>query len=151
MPHLHRGEASSAAGFTRLLFPLLALTGLIISLYLAYQHYQGLPPYCAELSGCEVVAASPYSQAAGVPVAVFGAVIYISLLGLGLLWHRSGVDWALLGLYGLSLAGVFYSGYLTYVEVFVLNAICLWCVASAVVITGIFILSVAELRRIGAL
>ena len=125
--------------------PLLAVIGMGISAYLTYIHLQNIVPICGELGDCEVVNSSVYSAINGIPVAAIGFLGYVVLFALGLVnlrrerVYRSPISFAILG---LSLGGVLYSAYLTYIELFVLNAICVWCVGSAVTITSIFGVSI---------
>lgn len=123
--------------------PALALLGVGVSGYLSYVKLTGGPIACfGGASGCDRVNASLYADVAGVPVAYLGLALYLALAALG--WYaaapRPHVAGALLAGWGLSLAGMLFSFYLTYVELAILFDICQWCVVSAVLITGIFAL-----------
>ena len=110
----------------------LALAGLAISGYLTYVHYAGIEPVCAGGGGaCERVQSSPYADLAGVPVAVLGLGGYLAILASLVLPGQAGRSVTAF----LALAGFGFSGYLTYLELAVIEAICQWCVASAVVMT----------------
>ena len=85
-----------------------------------------------ESGGCETVQTSSYATIFGVPVAVMGLVGYSGLLFSALLRGEAGVYLAFL----VALVGALFSAYLTYLEVFVIHAICEWCVASAVVMVA---------------
>jgi uncharacterized membrane protein len=112
----------------RVLLGALAVVGLLISAYLTWVHYMGVVPVCVGGSGgCETVQTSSYATIFGVPVAVVGLVGYAGLLFSALLRGEAGVYLALL----LALVGTLFSAYLTYLEVFVIHAICEWCLASA--------------------
>ena len=110
-----------------LLLAALDAVGLVIATYLSSVELRGDLPYCGPLHGCETVALSPYSRIAGVPVAVFGVVLSLSLLLLALAWIRSGRLALLAAHYGLSLVGVVFEIYFTYLEVAVIGAVCVWC------------------------
>jgi uncharacterized membrane protein len=110
-----------------LLLAALDAVGLVIAMYLSTVELRGDLPYCGPLHGCETVALSPYSRIAGVPVAVFGVVLSLSLLLLALAWIRSGRLALLAAHYGLSLVGVVFEVYFTYLEVVVIGAVCVWC------------------------
>jgi uncharacterized membrane protein len=110
-----------------LLLAALDAVGLVIATYLSSVELRGDLPYCGPLHGCETVALSPYSRIAGVPVAVFGVVLSLSLLLLALAWIRSGRLALLAAHYGLSLVGVVFEVYFTYLEVAVIGAVCVWC------------------------
>ena len=121
---------------------LLCLAGLGIAGYLTYVHYAEIDPVCST-GGCERVQASEYSEIAGVPVALLGLVGYLAI-GLSLL-ARGDVGRALTA--ALAIAGFGFSLYLTYLELWVIDAICQWCVASAVVMTALAGVAVARLLR----
>jgi uncharacterized membrane protein len=114
----------------------LAVVGLLISGYLSWVHYAGVPPVCVGGSGgCESVQTSSYATIFGVPVAAIGLVGYSGLLLSALLRGEAGVYLGLL----VALVGTLFSAYLTYLEVFVIHAICEWCVASAALMVGALI------------
>ena len=112
----------------------LALAGLAIAIYLTIVHYDHSAPVCVGGGGgCEKVQTSDYAELAGVPVALIGAIGY-ALIGLSLLVPGDAGRFA--GAL-LELVGVGFSLYLTYLELFVIDAICQWCVASAVVMAAL--------------
>ena len=122
----------------------LALAGIGVALYIAVVESGGGAPQClAGGHGCETVANSHYSHIAGINVAVFGIVGYVLLLGASVL----AGDVARIGGLAVALVGFAFSVYLTYLELFVIDAICQWCVASAVLMTLLFVVSV--LRAFG--
>jgi uncharacterized membrane protein len=117
----------------RVLLGALAVIGLLISAYLTWVHYMGVAPVCVGGSGgCETVQTSPYATIFGVPVAVLGLLGYAGLLFSALLRGEAGVYLAFL----IALAGTLFSFYLTYLEVFVIHALCQWCLASAAVMVA---------------
>jgi uncharacterized membrane protein len=118
----------------------LAVIGLAISAYLTWVHYAGIEPVCSGISDCERVQNSSYAELVGVPVAVLGVVGYAAILAS--LWARVEVT-AL-----LAYLAVAFSGYLTWAEVFRIDAICQWCVTSAIVTLLIAVL--ATVRALGA-
>jgi uncharacterized membrane protein len=116
----------------------LAVVGAVIAGYLTWVHYAGIDPYCVGgAGGCERVQSSPYAELAGVPVAVIGLTGYLAILGSLALPDRSPTVF-------LALVGTGFSGYLTYLELAVIDAICQWCVASAVVMTALAAAAVAR-------
>jgi len=123
---------------------ILALAGIGVATYIAVVEGGGGAPQClAGGHGCETVANSHYSHIAGINVAVFGIVGYVLLLGAALL----ATDTARIGGMAVALVGFGFSVYLTYLELFVIDAICQWCVASAVLMT--LLLVVSALRAFG--
>ena len=118
-----------------------ALIGLGVAAYLTYVHYAGVTPVCAVAHGCEQVQTSHWAKLAGVPVAVLGLLGYAAILASLALPGEGG---RLAGA-AFALVGFGFSGYLTYLEVVEIDAICAWCVASAALMTGLAVLAVARL------
>jgi uncharacterized membrane protein len=120
----------------------LAAVGIAIAGYLTWVHYADIEPICAGGGGgCEKVQTSSYAELAGVPVAVIGLVGYLAILGSLLVPGEAGR----MGGAVLSLVGFGFSVYLTYLELFEIDAICQWCVASAVVMTALAVATTARL------
>ena len=118
-----------------------ALAGLGIAAYLTVVHYSGGEPVCAIAHGCAVVQSSEYSELAGVPVAVLGLLGYLGVLAA---LARDGEGGRTAAAF-LSLAGLGFSAWLTYVEIGVLNAVCIWCVGSAICMALLALLTVVRL------
>jgi uncharacterized membrane protein len=122
----------------------LALIGIAIAGYLTWVHYADLEPVCVGGGGgCERVQASRWAELAGVPVALLGLLGYLAILATLALPEELGAMAAAF----LSLVGFGFSVWLTYVEIVKIDAICQWCVASAVVMTALALVSVARLLR----
>ena len=129
----------------RVLLAVLAVAGFLMSAYLTWVHLLGLSPVClAGHGGCETVQSSRYAEILGVPVAALGMGGYVGLFWAAVLRGEIGV---LLGLF-VSLVSILFSAYLTYLELFVIYAICQWCVSSAVLMTAAFVLSVVRVGRL---
>ncbi len=115
---------------------LLTAVGLIVSIYLSYIEISHNQAVCGPVGDCNTVQAGDYAQIWGIPVAVLGALNYlaIALLWIGLQFaphkQRQSIWWALVG---ITLLGTFFSIYLTALELFVIHAVCAWCLTSAVV------------------
>ena len=120
---------------------ILAFCGLSDSIYIAQRESINAPLLCDanNLSGCNIVAASQYSHLFGISFAEYGIAFYVFIFvmaALGLVaYHR--LMPRLLQL--VSAIGVAASIYLTYIELFVIHAICIYCFASALMVLGIFI------------
>jgi len=128
---------------------LLALVGCFVALYL-WLHALGVGgPLKCGAGGCDTVQTSRWAVLLGLPVALYGVVGYFAILVVALAALRPAAlvqpQWNLL-LLGLATAGVLFTAYLTYLELFVIHAICRWCVGSAVIITLIWIVSLLSLR-----
>jgi uncharacterized membrane protein len=115
--------------------------GLAIALYLSVVELGGGVPSCGPLHGCETVAQSPYARIGGVPVAVFGVALSATLLALAVAWWRTDDLRLLAGHYALSLLGVVFEVYFTYVEVFVIGAVCVWCATYGVTLVARFLVA----------
>jgi len=128
-----------------------AAIGLMISLYLLSVHWGWGQIVCLDLGDCEVVNMSSYAELLGIPVALLGAFTYVALLVTAtLIWRQLYEDLASLVQFFLAAIGVAFSVYLTCIELFVLRAICPWCVLSAILITLIAGLSVQPWRAMEA-
>jgi uncharacterized membrane protein len=114
--------------------------------YLAVTKLLGEAPVCGPIKGCEDVAASAYSELFGIPVAVFGVAFSLVLTGLCIAWWRRADRRALLGAYGLGLLACFVVAGLTYVEIFVIHAICVYCVMYAITVVAGFVVAALTVR-----
>jgi uncharacterized membrane protein len=120
----------------------LAALGVGVATYITIADSGGGAPTClAGGSGCQTVADSSYSHVAGVNIAVFGIVAYVLLLACAFLAN----DLARFGGFAISLGGFGYSVFLTYLELFKIEAICEWCLASAALMTILFLLNATRL------
>jgi len=125
-----------AEGTLRGIATFLATFGIGVATYIAIADSSGGSPVCvAGGHGCQTVAESSYSHLAGVNIAIFGIAGYVVLLACALLRGDAFRMTAFL----VSLIGFGYSLYLTYLELFTINAICKWCVTSAVLMTLLFV------------
>ena len=116
----------------------LSLVGIGIATYITIADAGGGAPACiAGGHGCQTVADSSYSHLAGIPVSAIGIGGYVILLGA---FAARGDTARFTGLLA-ALIGFGFSLYLTYLELFVIDAICQWCVASAVVITALLVVA----------
>jgi uncharacterized membrane protein len=119
-----------------------ALLGVCVAAYLTYVHYAGLQPFCAGGGhGCERVQSSSYASLGGMPVAVLGLTGYLAIIVALVVPGEP----ARLVAAALAVSGFGFSAYLTYLELFVIHAICQWCVASAILLTLIAVLAVWRL------
>lgn len=116
---------------------LLTVAGMGIATYLTFVHYADQPIVCGSIGDCELVNSSTYASLAGLPVALLGAGAYASMLLLiAGAWLRRSPE-LLLAAWGVALASFGFSMYLTYIELRVLDAICVYCVASASITTAL--------------
>ena len=130
-----------------LILAALDLVGLLIAGYLSVVELQGGVPACGVLEGCEEVARSEYSRIAGIPVAVFGVALSLVLLTLALAWWRTNLYGLLLAHYGLSLAGVLFEVYFSYLQVVVIGAVCIWCASYGLSLVARFVIALLVWMR----
>ena len=130
---------------------LLALVGLFMSIYLLLYHMGFYGVLVCGLGSCETVQASKYANFLGVSVPAWGVAWYGAVFVLALMQQAGRAESSVAGrlLAVASLGGLGFSIYLTAIELFVLHAICLWCVLSAILAVCIFLL-VAPWRALGS-
>ncbi|MDD5368068.1 MAG: vitamin K epoxide reductase family protein [Anaerolineaceae bacterium] len=128
----------------------LSCIGILDSGYLTWIKLSHHEASCIQgVGNCFSVNTSQYSELLGIPIALFGMMAYIAILLLLQLERRGGF-WGNnvpLGVFGISLFGVLYSAYLTYLEIVVIKAICPFCLASALLMLSIFIISIIRLAN----
>ena len=119
----------------------LAFFGLADSAYITQHEVSGTPLVCniQNLSGCNVVVASPYAYLFGIPLAEYGVLFYSILFVIAALELVIFDRLLRRVLQGISLVGVIASLYFTFIQMFVINAFCIYCLASAVIAILIFI------------
>jgi uncharacterized membrane protein len=129
---------------TRVAAIAVAVIGLGIATYLTIVHYTGGAPVCAIAHGCETVQKSDYSKLGGVPVAVLGLLGYIGILAALIRDDENSRSVAAF----LSIVGFGFSAWLTYTEIALINAICIWCVGSAICMTILAVLNVSRVLTV---
>jgi uncharacterized membrane protein len=131
----------------RTLSLIVAVAGAIVAGYLTYVYLTDAETLCTGVGGCDAVKHSRFAHIGGIPIAALGLAGYLAIVG-SLVLESSGslgAEYGPILVFGLSLLGTLYSAYLTYLELFVIRAICPYCVASAVLMTIEFGLSIARL------
>jgi uncharacterized membrane protein len=134
-----------------MLAALLALAGLFVATYLALYKLGVVGTMSCSVGSCETVQLSRWATLLGLPVAVWGVGYYALVFTLALV----GVHGRLIESRGLALAlmlltawGLIFSAWLTYLELFVINAICQWCVVSAVIAGVLFLICFMDWREV---
>jgi uncharacterized membrane protein len=127
----------------RALAAVVALCGIGVAGYLTWAHFQHSQVICVVGGGCETVQKSSYSEIAGVPVALLGLLSYTAILGL-IAWDGPT---ARLAAAALALVGVLFGAYLLVVQLFVIDAVCVWCVVNDVLIAPALAVSTAVRLR----
>jgi uncharacterized membrane protein len=127
----------------------LAVLGALDAIYLLVFKLTGNSQMCLGNGGCHDVNFSPYSEIYGIPVSLFGISAFLAILCILVLESRLQFanEYGPLAIFGISLGGVAFSAYLTYLELYIIHAVCPFCVASAVLITLLFILAIIRLVK----
>jgi len=127
----------------------LSLVGILIALYLTLYKIGVIGDLSCTLGSCETVNTSKWATFLGLPVAAWGLGAYVALFALSMAGtsdRYAGSQTISLLLVALSAWSVIFSAWLTYLELFVIHAICIWCVTSAVLLVVILVVSVIDLK-----
>lgn len=133
--------------------PMVSLLGFGVALYLAYVEVNQVEAVCGPIGQCNIVQSSEYAQLLGVPIAVWGVLSYTSII---VLWavqryaQSTLGNLSLLGLAVLSVWATLFSIYLTLLEIFVIHAVCAWCMSSAIISTVLMLLVIVPLTPVYA-
>ncbi|MEK9155114.1 MAG: vitamin K epoxide reductase family protein [Patescibacteria group bacterium] len=126
----------------------IAFLGFLDAVYLTIEHFTSFSLPCSITHGCEVVTNSVYSEILGIPVALLGALYYVAvLLGTYALLEfgrRDLLKWVAVA----TTAGFLFSAWFVYVQLFVIKAICQYCILSAFTSTILFIVSMIYVWKI---
>ena len=133
-------------------FPALILFGLLIAFYMSYVELTHTDAICGPIGDCNIVQTSAYARFLGVPVALIGVANYLAL---GALWLGQRVldgprpRYASLAIVALTVAATLFAVYLTALELFVIEAVCAWCLVTAAIVTALMVISVQFVAREG--
>ena len=136
----------------RMLVATLALFGALVSLYLTLFKLGVIGELSCTVGSCNTVQLSKWATFLGLPVAAWGLGFYLATLALAIagtgdrLADDRRISVALVAMSGW---GVLFSGWLTYIELFVIDAVCMWCVISAIIVAAIFVVALLDLREFG--
>ncbi|OGG48843.1 hypothetical protein A3G63_02095 [Candidatus Kaiserbacteria bacterium RIFCSPLOWO2_12_FULL_52_8] len=121
----------------------LAFFGIADSAYLAQHETTGLPLLCniESLTGCNVVVSSAYSQFLGVPLADLGLIFYTVLFVVAAFEIALFNQSLRRGLQVLAVIGIVTSLYSVYTQVFLINALCIYCLVSASITILVLVLA----------
>ena len=138
-PRISRGLAIA--------FLVISFLGFLDATYLAVEHYRGVIPPCGILKGCEEVTTSAYSQVFGIPVALGGSIFYLLIFILSVLRFERENDKFLRFAAYLTPLGLLASLWFLYLQLFVIKAICIYCVFSVLTSATLFILSLILIKK----
>lgn len=137
----------------RMIVAMLALAGVFVALYLLLYKLGMIGHLSCNIGSCETVNTSKWARLMGIPVAGWGVAFYVALFALAVVStserYADSVGMSKLLVF-VSGTGVLFSAWLTYLELFTIHAICEWCVTSAVIVTVIFLVTLADLRELSA-
>jgi len=123
----------------------IAFLGFADATYLTANHYFGIPLVCTIVHGCDIVTTSRYSLIFGIPVALLGFLYYLTIF----LLFTIAIDTQKKKIASLAItltpAGVLASLYFVYLQLFVIHAICLYCMVSVGTSTLLFFLGMTGL------
>lgn len=131
----------------RMIIAALALAGVGLATYLAMYKLGMIGELACTVGQCETVNLSKWATLAGVPVAVWGVGFYVALFALafaGTTERLADAPWVGRALVWLTGWGVLFSAWLTYLELFVIHAVCMFCVISAILVTVIYVVAVLD-------
>jgi uncharacterized membrane protein len=137
-----------------MLVALVAFAGVFVALYLTLYKLGYIGTLVCQVGSCEKVQTSKWATFLGFPVGSWGVGYYIGVMVLavsGLTPRYAESRTISRVLVGVTAVGVLFSLWLTYLELFVIDAICQWCVISAILATMLFVLSWLDLRDVEAL
>jgi uncharacterized membrane protein len=138
-------SVSEAPGWTVYLVPILCLVGVGVAAYLTFVETRQVVAICGPIGDCNTVQSSPYAKLFGiVPVGLLGVFGYLGLLCAWVVWKfgEGGLhDFGGLAVFVFALFGVLFSIYLTYLELAVIRAVCMWCLGSAVIMATLLALA----------
>jgi len=125
-----------------------AVGGLLVAGYLTYSHYAPESLYCT-VGDCKTVQNSEYAMLGPIPVAVLGLLMFAALIGLAVVRERQPAREFTItsAMFGMTLLGVLFYIYLTYLEIWVIHAVCQWCVISSLFTLAVFVLESWRLCR----
>jgi uncharacterized membrane protein len=131
--------------------PVLSIIGLGVSIYLTYVEFTHTSALCGPVGDCNAVQSSPYAKLFGVlPIGLVGAIGYLAI-SFAWIWRHFRTDSlariAGQAMFGMALFGTLFSIYLTYLELFVIRAVCIWCLSSAMIITVLMLLTLPSITQ----
>src|SRR5688572_22236870 len=135
----------------RMVVAALALAGIFLALYLLLYKLGMIGALTCSVGSCETVNTSKWAKFLGLPVAGWGVAWYIATFALAIVSIQesfAGSKAISLAMLVLTSSGLLFSIYLTWLELFVIHAICQWCVVSAILVLVMFVLSVLDYRSV---
>lgn len=129
------------------LFIIISFLGFLDATFLTAEHYMGVFLGCPIFGGCDEVLSSPYAAILGVPVSLAGAIYYLTIFILGVVYFDAGRARILRFAASLTPLGLIASLWFLYLQLFVIKAICFYCIVSLLTSTLLFILGLIFLQK----
>ena len=127
----------------RALLIIVSVAGVGVSAYLTYVHYQPAALICTSSGGCETVQDSSYAMLLGIPVAVLGLGVWIAALAMTI-WNS---ELARTLTAALAVGSLAFAAYLVILQLFVIDAICVWCMVNdLLLVPALTVLALLRLR-----
>jgi uncharacterized membrane protein len=142
------GRSAFGVGWRRWAIPVLGLIGVAVSIYMAYVESSGSLAVCGPIGDCNAVQQSEYARLFGlIPIGILGVIGY-SLITATHFYRAEltgrAASRVAMALFILTLVGAVFSAYLTFLEIFIIGAVCLWCLSSAVLMTVLLVLAAED-------
>lgn len=139
-------ETSNKIAKLPLLAAFVALCGLADAIYLTIHHYTGTKVPCSIIEGCEQVLSSQYAEIYGIPLAIFGAIAYFCAFSLAILAaFGNRLMWKLFGVQVILMT--IFTAWLIYLQGFVIEAFCQFCLISAAITLTLFTLFLISIKK----
>lgn len=129
-----------------ILFAAIAFIGFADAVYLTALHFLGQTPNCSILAGCEEVTSSRYATVGIIPISLFGALYYLMVFLFSLFAIDGGRRGALVAAIVFTWGGFAVTLVLVFLQIFVIQALCLYCMVSALSTTLLFLLGLYLLQ-----
>lgn len=126
---------------------LLAAAGFAVALYLTIEHFRGILPTCSFIDGCQNVLTSKYASVGPIPTAAFGVAYYLGVFFLASLFFFNSNPVLMKLLTLATVVGFFVSVYLVYLQIWIIDAICQYCMTSALICVLLLITDIAIWKK----
>lgn len=121
------------------IFAIFSFLGFADATFLTVEHYLGTPIPCSILGGCDIVTNSVYAQVGPVPLALLGSLYYLTLVILSIVYLDSKKDVAMKSASYMTVVGFLASLVFVYLQIFIIHALCLYCMISALISLVLFL------------
>ena len=132
----------------KILFLVISIVGFLDAAYLSVKYFQGEPPVCTLLNGCDVVTGSKYAAIWGIPIALLGAFYYLTIFILTVIYLDTKKEKFIKFAARITPLGFLFSLWLVYLQIFTLEALCLYCIISAISSTALLVIGLLILYRL---